>query len=134
MDILRRLATALTLGYTLVAAAACSQAQNVPMVSVEQARQASEAGAVTLIDIREPYEHATGVSRNAILLPTGQIAKRIAEIPNAADKPVYLICATQNRSQSVAAALREQGYLNVSYVDGGMSTWVRKGYPVVRPQ
>jgi rhodanese-related sulfurtransferase len=48
-------------------------------------------------------------------------------------RPVLLICNTQNRSSATLTALRERGYAHVRYVQGGMSEWVRRGWPVVRP-
>jgi hypothetical protein len=33
----------------------------------------------------------------------------------------------------LAAALRERGWTNLRYVDGGMSEWVRRGWKTVRP-
>jgi rhodanese-related sulfurtransferase len=86
-----------------------------------------------LIDIREREEHATGVAAGAVLLPMSQISKRLAEIPAQPDKPVLLICNTQNRSRSTLKALRERGYAHVKFVQGGMSEWARRGWPMVPP-
>lgn len=102
-------------------------------VSLETARADAEAGRALLVDIREPQEHATGVSRVAKLLPMREIGARLAEIPKDPAKPVLLICNTQNRSRAVWQALRERGYTNVRYVEGGMSEWARRGLPLVMP-
>jgi rhodanese-related sulfurtransferase len=102
-------------------------------VSLDAARAEFEAGKVTLIDGREPQEHATGVAKGAKLLPMRQLGARLSEVPSDPSKPVLLICNTQNRSSAVAAALRERGYRNVRYVQGGMSEWVRRGWPTVKP-
>jgi rhodanese-related sulfurtransferase len=102
-------------------------------VSLDTARAEAEAGRALLVDIREPQEHATGVSRVAKLLPMREIGARLAEIPKDAAKPVLLICNTQNRSRAVWQALRERGYTNVRYVEGGMSEWARRGLPLVPP-
>jgi rhodanese-related sulfurtransferase len=45
-----------------------------------------------------------------------------------------LICNTQNRSRAVTQALQEQGFSNIRYVDGGMSEWARRGWPMVKPR
>jgi rhodanese-related sulfurtransferase len=103
------------------------------MVSLDEARMAFEAGRATLIDIREPAEHATGVAAGAKLLPMSQLAQRIGEVPADPAKPVLLICNTQNRSSAVLRALRERGYPHVRYVHGGMSEWARRGWPMVKP-
>ena len=102
-------------------------------VSLEVARADAEAGRALLVDVREPREHATGVSRVAKLLPMREIGARLAEIPKDAAQPVLLICNTQNRSRAVWQALRERGYTNVRYVEGGMSEWARRGLPLVKP-
>jgi rhodanese-related sulfurtransferase len=86
-----------------------------------------------LIDIRESAEHAKGVAPGARLLPMSQINQRLNEIARAGGKPVYLICNTQNRSQAVLGALVEQGYRDVHFVQGGMSQWAQRGWPLVAP-
>ena len=116
------------------AAAGCSQAgTDAGAVSVEFARAEHEAGRALLIDIREPDEHATGVAAGAKLLPMRQLAARVGEIPTDPNRPVLLICRTQNRSSATLRALQERGYAHVRYVDGGMSEWARRGWPMVKP-
>lgn len=104
-------------------------------VTLEHARAESESGRVVLIDIREPHEHAKGVAAGALLLPMSQIGKRLTEIPTDPTKPVLLICNTQNRSSATLRALRDlpAGYAHVRYVQGGMSEWARRGWPMVTP-
>lgn len=110
-----------------------ARAQGAPGVSLETARADAEAGRVLLVDIREPDEHrATGVAAGAKLLPMSQLGARVAELPADPSRPVYLICNTQNRSRRTVEALRRQlGWTHVRYVEGGMSEWVRRGWPVV---
>lgn len=117
----------------LTACALPAWAQGGPSVSLEAARAAHEAGRITLIDIREPEEHATGVAAGAVLLPMRQLASRLSEIPADPRRPVLLICNTQNRSRAVQNALKERGYHHVQYVTGGMSEWARRGWPLVQP-
>jgi rhodanese-related sulfurtransferase len=113
----------------------CSSADEAEgrLVSLEVARAELAAGRVRLFDLREPQEHATGVAAGATLLPMSQLGARLSEIPQDPDQPVLLICQTQNRSRKVATALREQGYTQVRYVQGGMGGWASKGWPMVRP-
>ncbi len=103
-------------------------------VSLDSARAEFEAGRAVLIDIREPEEHAKGVAPGAQLLPMRQLGARLAEIPTDPQQPVLLICNTQNRSRATLKALRERGYTNVRFVDGGMSEWARRGWPMSKPQ
>lgn len=114
---------------------ACSPSDdNDPLrVSLDEGRELLAQGQVRVFDIREPAEHATGVAAGVALLPMSQLGQRMGEIPRDAAQPVLLICNTQNRSSKVARALREEGLTHVRYVHGGMSEWVRRGWPVVRP-
>lgn len=123
------LALGLGLGVT-----ACSDAANAAdSVTLDAARTEFEAGRAILIDIREPSEHATGVAKGVQLLPMRQLGARLSEIPTATDKPVLLICNTQNRSSATLSVLREKGYKHVKFVQGGMSEWTRRGWPLVKP-
>jgi rhodanese-related sulfurtransferase len=113
---------------------ACDRSDAADAVPLDLARAEHEAGRAVLIDIREPAEHAQGVAAGARLLPMSQFGRRLAEIPSDGSQPVLLICNTQNRSRATLKALRENGYGHVRFVQGGMSEWVRRGWPVVKPQ
>lgn len=103
-------------------------------VSLDQARSEVQAGRAILIDIREPAEHAGGVAAGARLLPMRQLPQRVSEIPADPARPVLLICNTQNRSSATLRALRERGgYSHVRFVEGGMSEWSKRGWPLVKP-
>jgi len=129
-----RLAAAGAAAATLLAVVSGLRAQSTAdSVSLDEARRLHEAGEAVLIDIREPDEHATGVAAGARLLPMSQLNRRVGEIPAAGDKPVLLICRTQNRSAATLRALRRHGYGHVRFVDGGMSQWARRGWPMVSP-
>lgn len=121
------------LGLGFATGVASQPVVNNDMVTLETARAELEAGRAVLIDIREPDEQATGVAKGAQLLPMRQLGARLAEIPTSPDKPVFLICNTQNRSSATLRALRERGYKHVRYVQGGMSQWASQGWPLVKP-
>lgn len=127
----RRRALVCTASLLGLALARGAWAQGSAMVSLDEARRLHEAGEVVLIDIREPSEHATGVNRGARLLPMSQMSRRASEIPR--DQPVLLICNTQNRSARAYQALRDAGWTQLRYAQGGMSEWARRGWPMVKP-
>jgi rhodanese-related sulfurtransferase len=115
---------------------ACSQ--EAPMdpswrVDLDEGRSLLESGQAVVFDIREPDEHATGVAAGTRLLPMSSLNQRVQEIPKDPQQAVLLICNTQNRSGAVIQALREAGWTNVRYVNGGMSEWARRGWPMVAP-
>jgi rhodanese-related sulfurtransferase len=123
------------LGAAWAAAAGCSLAGDGPdrSVTLEAAREALAKGSAVVVDIREPDEHARGVAAGARLLPMSQLGRRLQELPRDPAQPLLLICNTQNRSSRVAEALRAQGYTDVRYVQGGMSGWASRGWPLVAP-
>jgi rhodanese-related sulfurtransferase len=124
----------LSMGANLrVNAQTASAKQIAKVVSLEAARDALDTSSAIVIDIREPSEHATGVAKGAKLIPMSQLSQRIKEVPQSADQPVLLICNTQNRSARVADQLRAAGYTNISYVNGGMSQWAARNWPMVKP-
>ena len=130
-----RRAALLTAAFLALPTSLRAQGPRPDAVSLEEARAAHDAGRAILIDIREPDEHARGVAAGARLLPMSQVPQRWREIPTDPSRPVLLICNTQNRSSATLAALRRQGpYAHVRYVHGGMSEWMRRGWPVVAPR
>jgi rhodanese-related sulfurtransferase len=86
------------------------------------------ADAPLVIDVREPEEYAAGHVPGARLVPMGSIPARLDELP--AEVPVYVICASGNRSLSVADQLAEQG-IDAWSVAGGTSAWAEAGRPIV---
>ncbi|PUE52119.1 rhodanese-like domain-containing protein [Limnohabitans parvus] len=114
--------------------AACTENNTTDTVTLEQARAEHESGKVVLIDIREKPEHLTGVAQGAVLLPMSELAQKQSQIPKDSTQPVLLICNTQNRSKATFDMLKQQGYKNVRYVEGGMSQWAAKGWPLVAPR
>lgn len=120
-----------------VSASVLAQTALEERISLDDARRLHQAGSAVLIDIREPEEHSAGVAAGARLLPMSQLNQRLREIPVDSKVPVLLICRTQNRSSATLRALRkqlgEQNYAHVRFVQGGMSEWAQRGWPMVSP-
>lgn len=111
----------------------CSSSSTEARVSLEQGRALLESGQALVFDIREPREHAAGVAPGMQLLPMSQLNERVGDITRNPDQPVLLICNTQNRSSKVVDALREAGWTHIRFIEGGMSDWARRGWPMVAP-
>ena len=130
IDMIQKIAAVLL----FLSLAACSESSSTDKISLDQARAEHESGKVVLIDIRERNEHLSGVAPGAVLLPMSELAQKPALIPSDSAKPVLLICNTQNRSKATLDQLKQLGYHNVRYVEGGMSQWTAKGWPLVAPR
>ncbi len=89
---------------------------------------AARAGGALVIDVREPYEYASGHVPGARLVPLASLPSHAAGLPG--DQPVYLICATGNRSLTAARYLARRG-MDARSVAGGTSRWRARGLPVV---
>ena len=102
-------------------------------VSLDEARSLVGNSSVTVLDIRESDEHATGVAKGMKLIPMSTLESRLNELPRNPKSRVLLICNTQNRSSAVAKELRSRGFTNVEYVRGGMSEWAKRGWTLESP-
>jgi rhodanese-related sulfurtransferase len=89
----------------------------------------AHADGAVVIDVREPYEYATGHVPGARLVPLAQLGLHADELPRI--ERVYLICATGNRSLVAADYLARYGIDAIS-VAGGTSGWQGRGWPVHR--
>ncbi len=84
-----------------------------------------------VVDVREPWEYQQGHVPGAVLIPLGQLSSRLNELDPG--KPVAVICASGNRSQSAAALLGQKGFKTVYNVSGGTGAWMYSGLEVERP-
>jgi rhodanese-related sulfurtransferase len=84
-------------------------------------------GAV-VIDVREPHEYVSGHVPRADLVPMSRLMSHVAELPRGV--PVYVICASGNRSLAAADVLVRAG-IDAWSVAGGTGAWVRAGGPVI---
>ena len=98
------------------------------MREIDQARfAAAHRDGAVVIDVREPSEYVAGHVPGARLIPLGQLPAHAADLPGNA--PVYLVCATGNRSGAMADVLDATGYHAVNVV-GGTAAWLRAGHPI----
>jgi rhodanese-related sulfurtransferase len=94
-------------------------------VDVDQLAAAGRDAVV--IDVRERGEYVRGHVPGAVLMPMGQLSRRLAELDRSA--PVYVICASGNRSKAMTDVLRGAGF-DAHSVAGGTQAWRESGRPV----
>ena len=90
---------------------------------------AAHADGAFVIDVREPYEYVAGHVPGARLIPLDVVPSRGHEVP--VGEPVYVICASGNRSRTAASWLTRIG-VDARSVAGGTTGWTGAGFPVVR--
>ena len=81
-----------------------------------------------VVDVREPHEYAAGHVPGAGMIPMGSVHARMRDLPRS--EPVYVICASGNRSLTAASWMASAGVTAVS-VAGGTSAWASAGGPLV---
>jgi molybdopterin/thiamine biosynthesis adenylyltransferase/rhodanese-related sulfurtransferase len=99
-------------------------------IDVHEARDEIERGDTRLIDVRERHEWDESHLEGATLVPELTVADRIGEVAPDPSERVVLYCRTDNRSARAADALRDLGYDDVAYVEGGIVAWEEAGLPV----
>jgi sulfur-carrier protein adenylyltransferase/sulfurtransferase len=103
--------------------AALSEVDGIPQMSVEQLKARLDQGDKPFIlDVREPHEYAI-VNIGAPLIPVGQLADRIAEIPVPKDAEIIVHCKSGGRSQKASQTLKSAGFTNVTNLAGGITAW-----------
>ena len=85
--------------------------------------------AIDLIDVREPYEWRIARIDGARLIPLGQLASAVQEIPR--DRDIVLYCHHGFRSRTAAEFLVERGFRRVWNLSGGIDRWSTDVDPTV---
>jgi len=99
--------------------------QTITDISAAQLQAEIAAGkAPVLVDVREPWEWASGYIEGAIHIPMGELPSRLAELDPEAELVIY--CHAGHRSRSAAGFLAGQGYTHVSSLAGGINAWHRQ--------
>ncbi|MBP6473574.1 MAG: rhodanese-like domain-containing protein [Chloroflexi bacterium] len=111
------------------AAAAAEGELNLPdTVDPQTVAQIKDRADVVVFDVREQVEYDEGHIPGVTLIPLGEVANRLSEIPK--DKTVIMTCRSGNRSGQATDFLRQNGYTNVHNMEGGIVAWQQAGLPV----
>ena len=81
---------------------------------------------VTVIDVREPMEYASGHINGSLNVPLSRITQ--ADLPRG---PLVLVCQSGNRSAKALSQLLQQGHPHpVADLMGGLPAWQQAGFYV----
>ncbi|MBB5020810.1 rhodanese-like domain-containing protein [Desulfurispira natronophila] len=108
---------------------------SVPQISVQDLYKMIEEGQeFVLIDVRDPDEIPNGIVEyeNSYQISRGKV-EFAAPSRFAKDDPIIVMCLTGGRSSFASQALHDMGYTNVKNVQGGITRWLRAGYPITNP-
>jgi rhodanese-related sulfurtransferase len=74
-----------------------------------------------IVDVREPWEFDLCKIDGSMLVPLGDLPRRIGELPR--DRPLVMVCHTGRRSQNAAMFLAQSGFSDVQNLSGGVERW-----------
>ncbi|MBP7654354.1 rhodanese-like domain-containing protein [Candidatus Dependentiae bacterium] len=83
-----------------------------------------------ILDVRTKNEFENGHLKNSILIPVQEIQKRYNELEKYKTSPIFIYCASGNRSTVASRILIENGYKIIYNLRYGISDWISKGYPI----
>ena len=82
-----------------------------------------------LVDVREPHEYQIARIPGSVLIPLGELPKRLNEL-NPADE-IVMHCKMGGRSAKACDLLKQNGFTKVINVKGGITAWSDKVDPTV---
>lgn len=83
-----------------------------------------------VIDVREPHEFEYCRIDGSLLIPLGELARRLDEVPR--ERALVMVCHTGRRSQSAAMFLAQAGYADVQNLAGGVEGWAVEVDPAMK--
>ena len=116
----------------------------VPGIGVDELRRRREADPRTLVvDVRDPANRrASGMVEGAIAVSSGTLPVAAdTEVPEAwrdprlqdRSTPVVTVCDLGPMSALAAKTLKDMGFQDVAYLEGGTEAWKEAGLPTQPP-
>ncbi|MGD9733119.1 MAG: rhodanese-like domain-containing protein [Desulfamplus sp.] len=101
--------------------------ENLSPISVQALKQQidkNETGRI--VDVRTPEERAQGYIPNSINMPMSNILSNGLDMPK--NEEVIVVCGTGYRANIVASHLKQDGFVHVHSLAGGLIAWNNAGY------
>lgn len=121
------------IGVATLLSVSIASAEALPEIDVAAAAAQIQDKQIKVLDVREPAEFATGVIQGAVLIPLGQVEKRIGELDGLKDRPMLVVCGSGGRSAQAIKVLSKYGFTKLTNIKGGMNAWRKAKLPVVAP-
>lgn len=83
---------------------------------------------VVIVDVRTAAERSEAMIPGSISIPLTKVVAGEVDLPK--EQPILLVCAVGGRSYGAGLYLRQQGYLQVYNLRGGISAWSKQGLPL----
>ena len=107
-----------------------ADANAIPAISVRELKRKMETnGALTLVDVREPFEYEIARIEGSKLIPLVELPERLDELTRTDEIVVH--CHSGVRSARAVEMLRQSGFTNAVNLTGGINAWSDEVDPTV---
>jgi rhodanese-related sulfurtransferase len=97
-------------------------------IQPEEAKTLIDSGQATVVDVREPWEYQKDHIAQAQLVPLNKFIT--APTQTVTTDNVIFVCEVGQRSGVAAEVAASLGKDNLYNLEGGMTAWRQRGYPV----
>lgn len=73
-----------------------------------------------LVDVRSPQEYREGHLEGSINIPLYDLERNCKILPDKKENTIIIYCQSGSRSRKAIQTLKEQSYLNLYQIDGGL--------------
>ena len=102
--------------------------ERLPQITVHELKRRLDAGALDLLDVRQPAEWEEGHVRGATFITGAELPRRLDEVPRTG-RPLAVACGSGYRSSVSASLIDARTDVEVVNVLGGMTAWNAAAYP-----
>jgi rhodanese-related sulfurtransferase len=86
--------------------------------------------AAVVVDVREPNAYRAGHVPNAVNVPLAMLAQAAPLLQKYKQRPLIVVCRTDQRALRAARLLHKQGFPSVHMLAGGVAAWERASLPL----
>jgi rhodanese-related sulfurtransferase len=96
----------------------------IPEIEPQELKRRQRSGeAVTVLDVREPWEIAIVSLPGTVNIPLNELPQRLTELDPKSE--LIVMCKAGTRSRRAAAYLQTRGFDRVANLTGGIDAWAR---------
>lgn len=111
--------------------AVASEVRPIPTISVhELKRRLAQTDPITVLDVREPFEHEIAHIEGSKLIPLGQLTTRLSELEPGAE--IIAHCKSGVRSAKAVQLLQDAGFKQAFNLEGGIDAWANEIDPAMQ--
>lgn len=87
-----------------------------------------------LVDVRPKEQAEKEHIKGAVNIPLEELSKAKKQFPKQKNAPIIIYCTKDNLSLKAFDTIRKWGYVNTSYLEGGIEAWKKAGGEVFAGQ